>query len=242
MQCYRVKDWKRFQHYNDRNPPWIRLHKDILDNFDFQCLPDASKALAPMMWLLASEHKDIKSGVIDGPDDKIAFRLRMSADKFKQSIKPLIEKKFFEILHIDSTVLATCLQVATPETDSTETDSTETEEEKTIKKEFSENFIMFFDLFPRKRRGNRDRAWSAWKTAIKRDSEENIIAGLKKYIESDEVRRGFAKGAQAWLNDDRWGHDYSKVSADGEPKLTQAERDAAVEEHRKKYYGEEKTA
>lgn len=50
--------WSDFQHYKDRRPPWIKLHKALLDDREYQRLPLASRALAPMLWLLASESKD----------------------------------------------------------------------------------------------------------------------------------------------------------------------------------------
>ena len=52
------KNWAVFQHYKDRCPPWIKLHRDLLNDRTFMCLPLASKAIAPLMWLLASESKD----------------------------------------------------------------------------------------------------------------------------------------------------------------------------------------
>jgi hypothetical protein len=54
----RVKNWESFQHYKDRSPPWIKFHKSLLDDFDYQRLQLASKALAPMLWLIASEQMD----------------------------------------------------------------------------------------------------------------------------------------------------------------------------------------
>ena len=30
-----VRNWSDFQHYKDRSPPWIRLHRDLLDNYEF---------------------------------------------------------------------------------------------------------------------------------------------------------------------------------------------------------------
>ena len=53
-----TKNWAEFQHYKDRSPPWIKLHKELLDDRQYQSLPLASRALAPMLWLLASETKD----------------------------------------------------------------------------------------------------------------------------------------------------------------------------------------
>lgn len=49
-----IPNWEEFQHYKDRNPPWIKLHNQLLENYDFECLPDASKAHLLCIWLLAS--------------------------------------------------------------------------------------------------------------------------------------------------------------------------------------------
>ncbi len=122
MPFLTVKNWREFQHYNNRRPPWIRLHRSLLDDFDFQCLPVASRALAPMLWLLASEYVN---GKIDAEPSKLAFRLRMSPDELTSALKPLIAGGFFSS---DSAVLAECLHVAVPETE-TETE-TETEKKK----------------------------------------------------------------------------------------------------------------
>lgn len=86
------KDWNEFQQYKDRKPPWIKLHRNLLDNYDYACLPDASRALAPMMWLLASE---FDHGEIELSLDEIAFRLRTNVDYIVASMKPLIKKGFF---------------------------------------------------------------------------------------------------------------------------------------------------
>ena len=82
------KNWAVFQHYKDRCPPWIKLHRDLLNDRVFMRLPIASKALAPLLWLRASESKD--------------------------GVKPLIENDFFIIA---SGVLADRKQTAIPETE-----------------------------------------------------------------------------------------------------------------------------
>ena len=113
-----AKNWATFQHYKHRSPPWIRLHRALLDDYDFHRLPVASKALAPCLWLLASEEKE---GEIDASTEEIAFRLRMTEKDLIAALKPLIDKGFF----IDaSNTLASCKQDATTETE------TETETEK----------------------------------------------------------------------------------------------------------------
>ena len=55
MTHLRVKNWGRFQQYKDRTPPWIKLHTDLLDNYEFSALPDASKAHLILIWVLASK-------------------------------------------------------------------------------------------------------------------------------------------------------------------------------------------
>jgi hypothetical protein len=106
-----VKNWKDFQHYKDRSPPWIKLHKGLLDNFEYQRLPIASRALAPMLWLLASESDD---GSIDADYAKLAFRLRTTEKDVEDGLKPLIENGFFVC---DSGALAACEQSACLETE-----------------------------------------------------------------------------------------------------------------------------
>lgn len=105
------KNWSVFQHYKDRCPPWIKLHRDLLNDRTFMRLPLASKAIAPLMWLLASESKD---GIFDGSVDELVFRLHITDKEYHQGVKPLIDNGFFVIA---SGVLADCKQVAIPETE-----------------------------------------------------------------------------------------------------------------------------
>jgi hypothetical protein len=118
-----VKNWRVFQHYKDRSPPWIKLQKTLLDDFVFQRLPLASKALAPMLWLLASESDD---GSLPSSVEEIAFRLRWPEKDIFAGLKPLIEKGFL----IDaSNPLADCKQSATSETEGETEKEAETEGE-----------------------------------------------------------------------------------------------------------------
>lgn len=75
----------------------------------------------------------------------------------------------------------------------------------------ADRFQEFWELFPRQRRGNKGKAEQAYQRVLneKRATEEEIINGVRRYASSDEVGSGFAKGAAAWLNDDRWASDYT---------------------------------
>jgi hypothetical protein len=94
-------------------------------------LPIASKALAPMLWLLASESKD---GVFDGSLDELVFRLHITEKDYQAGVKPLIDNNFFTVV---SGVLAERLQTAIPETER----ETETKKEKkTLGKRLASDF------------------------------------------------------------------------------------------------------
>lgn len=103
------KNWESMQHYRDRAPVWIKLHRSLLDNFDFHCLNTASRALAPLLWLLASEDP---SGHIEVNIKKLAWRFRQDEVEIGSSVRDLIHKGFFEIIDGCSSVLAEAEQVA----------------------------------------------------------------------------------------------------------------------------------
>lgn len=128
------KNWRAFQHYGNRRPPWIKLHRELLDDREFMSLPMASKAIAPLLWLLASESED---GSFDADSEELAFRLRIASKDVESGLKPLIDNGFF----LDaSTLLAPCLQLASPDKET----EREKEKEKKQKVEIPE-FIPLQD-------------------------------------------------------------------------------------------------
>ena len=49
-----VVNWGKFQHYKNRNPPWIKFHTSLLDDYEFQRLPDGAKWQLLLLWLVAA--------------------------------------------------------------------------------------------------------------------------------------------------------------------------------------------
>jgi hypothetical protein len=145
-----VKNWKTFQHYKDRSPPWIKLHRALLDDFSYSSLPLASKALAPLIWLLAADSED---GTFNAEPEWLAFRLRWSEKDVKAGLSPLFEKG---LLLPASGSLAECLQVATPETER------ETEREKPLAQQAA-RFDEFWSVYPvKKGRADAVKKWKLW--------------------------------------------------------------------------------
>lgn len=75
MRYLRVKNWTEFQHYKDRNPPWIKLHRALLDDYEFSRLQDASKAHLMLIWLFASQ----KNGLV--PEDPAFLKRKLGLEK-----------------------------------------------------------------------------------------------------------------------------------------------------------------
>lgn len=134
MAVLTPKNWNSFQHYKDRAPAWIKLHKGLLDDFEFHRLPLASKALAPLLWLLASEYDN---GEITASTEEIAFRFRLDHADLLVALKPLIDSGFF----VASSSLADCKQDAIPEREREKQEKEEKRERETRAREASPKFL-----------------------------------------------------------------------------------------------------
>lgn len=189
------KDWGEFQHYKDRDPTWIKLHKRLLDNYEFHSLPIASRALAPMLWLLASEHKD---GVIEATEQKMAFRLRMTIGELTDALMPLVQAGFFTVERVDSELLAGGKQVAMPEER-----TSKTQVEKEISSEADASFQTFYETYPR--RESRGAALKAYRAALKKTDAATILAATRAFRTK---RAGqdpkFTPLPATWLNAEKW--------------------------------------
>lgn len=198
------KNWSEFQHYKNRNPVWIKLHKKLLDDFEFQGLPLASRALAPMLWLLASE---CPKGVIDADYQKLAFRLRSSPEEIEAALSPLIGKGFFEVVQFDSVPLAERKPDAMPEKEK------EREKEKPLsasptvpdEPEWTEGFLAFWGEWPKSdRKAEKTACQELWR----RNKLERLTADICEHVRvmrgSRKWREGFEPAPLRYLKGKCW--------------------------------------
>jgi hypothetical protein len=101
MKYLSIKNWEKFQHYKDRSPPWIKLHRELLDDYEFSCLQDASKAHLMLLWLLASQ-LDNKI-----PNDQRWLKNRLGLT-VNIDVKELMQKGFLVCYQDASSALAEC--------------------------------------------------------------------------------------------------------------------------------------
>ena len=182
------KNWERFQHYKHRSPPWIKLHRDILDDYDWWSLPVASRAIAPCLWLLASCEEN---GEFDASPEKLAFRFRMNEKDINLAIKPLIDKGYF--VYADN-VLAECYQDATPE-----------KSRVRVEKSIVENtdFETFYNSYPKK--VGKDKALESWNK--KKPRLDDVMYALSWQKESADWTKESGKyipNPATYLNQGRW--------------------------------------
>lgn len=204
MQYLHVKNWEKFQHYKDRNPPWIKLHFEIMTSTDWVMLADASKLLAIVCMMIASRN----SGQI--PNDPNYIKRVAYLDK-APNLTPLIECGF---------LINPLAHASTPQADArpeTETYSTETEgiaKKEAIPKRarkkisYSENFESFWKIYP-PNGASKDEAQKSYNRAITEGENHELIersvGAYAAYLSRTDTKPAHAT---TWLNQRRWSIDY----------------------------------
>ena len=179
-----IANWKSFQSYKDRRPPWIRLNKELLDNYEFQSMSANARALLPMIWLIASEDEDPKSGCVSGSYESVAFRLRSNIKDVKAGIEEIVKAGF---VTVQNELTSEEKQQITPNKQSgyeTVTPETETEAETEAEADSCESaFHNCWDKYPRKA-GNKRKAYESFKKTVwKKEKRINIfLEKMEKYI------------------------------------------------------------
>jgi len=123
----RIRNWRQFQQYNDRCPPWIKLHREILQSEDWVMWDDASRVLAVACMLLASRTED---GTLPANPAYIKRAAYLNTDP---NLQPLINCGFLE-LDGDASIVYEALASCTTETEKRQSRE---ETEKTPKQRFT---------------------------------------------------------------------------------------------------------
>jgi hypothetical protein len=121
----RIKNWHKFQHFKDRRPPWIKLHREILDQRDIMAISERSFKVLVCLWLMASEDETMQ-GVLP-PLSDISWRLRMS----KKDLIKCFDELNDLLIRDDNAMISDCHHVDDPETE-TETETEKRREEERV--------------------------------------------------------------------------------------------------------------
>jgi hypothetical protein len=95
-----LKNWEQFQHYKDRAPPWVKLHRDLLTSDSWMDGTDTSRLVQVACMLLAARYQNAT------PYKLSTFRkaayLECRESEFERAIVHLRDHNFLEIQEVPS--------------------------------------------------------------------------------------------------------------------------------------------
>lgn len=205
-QFYSIKDWSQFQHYTDRNPPWVKLHREILTGRTWLKANDLSRVVQVASIALAARYEN--KIPLDWEVLQPAMGLRCSKGQFMSAIEYLTKADFITIQHATngedilaqdaSAALAKCYSEAEAEVEKKDISSSK------AKVDPEKGFSEFWKLYPRK--VAKGQARKAFVAAISKGAVlETILAGATRYIaERSGQEDKFTKHPATWLNAECW--------------------------------------
>ena len=124
MPILRVRNWERWQSYrSDRGqPPWIKVHREVMRNQDWVSLSDAQRGQIVSIWLLAAD----KNGQL--PEDPSMIMPLCYMDS-EPDITAFINMGFLEIADAETPKRRQSDAKATPRKRRGDVPETETEAE-----------------------------------------------------------------------------------------------------------------
>ena len=186
----KVRNWDKFQPtMKDRNVIWIKLYRQILEDYEWHNLSSDSKATLIEILLLSSENNGQLPEV-----HKIAFRLRKTEDFIQKQISLLSHW-----LQDDNNLITTCEQNVSLE---------KSREEKSKDVRFDD----FWNSLLGKRRVNKKGCLEKWKKHGLDDEADKIINWVRAMNLSKEWKEGFNPSPEVIINQRRWEDGVAELS------------------------------
>lgn len=178
-----MRNWDKFQPtMKDRNVIWIKLYRQILEDYEWHNLSSDSKATLIELLLLASENNGQLPEV-----HKIAFRLRKTEEFIQHEIDLLSHW-----LQLDNNLITTCQQDVALE-------KSREREEKTYVR-----FDDFWNSLLPKRRVNRKGCLEKWKIHNLDTEADKIISWVQQMNMTKEWKDGYNPSPEVIINQRRW--------------------------------------
>lgn len=209
---FSVKNFSKYQHYKDRTPPWIKLYNELLADYEYGLLPDASKSHLIAIWLLASR-----------TDNRIPLDPQWIAKQISATepvdLSVLRNAGFIEYEQSCSDPLAECLQDARLEK---RTSLVEAEVEQTlpgkpggavVAKTIPEDFETFWKAYNGPKNSKKPDALKAWAATAKiRPPLTDLLRAAANYSawvveEGRKQKRDYPKQHHStWLRGEMWNN------------------------------------
>lgn len=194
MEYLMIRNWGKYQHYSNRNPPWIKLHNSLLDDYEYGCLQDDSKLLLISLYLVAAKCNNCIPNDPEWIQQKAMLKKRVN-------LEPLISSGFLYISNGDGKPIAQCLQDDSKLLCQNRTEKNREEKRRDI----YAHFETFWAAYPKKK--NKKDALKAWRNAKDKPAIEIITEKLDELKNSNEWKKEngqFIPYPATWLNRGGW--------------------------------------
>lgn len=112
MTTISIKNWEQFQHYKDRDPPWVKLYRDLLTSESWVLGSDLSRVVQIASVLLAPRYGNkipLRFGLL-----KKVMSLDCEEEQFNSAVQHLCDANFFEIQSDANTQIVSEQSASTP--------------------------------------------------------------------------------------------------------------------------------
>jgi len=185
---FKVRNWEQFQHYKDRNPPWIKLHFALLASEDWVTLDDASKLLAVVCMLIASRNQ----GLV--PNNPAYLKRVAYLDKLPK-LKPLIDSGFLQTPQADASAMqaqdSAAQADARPETETEKKEimserGSDDQSKSRSTNSYPEAFEAFWRGYPRTPNMSKPKALAEWKRLSPADRKacHDAVPAYRQFLSS----------------------------------------------------------
>jgi hypothetical protein len=199
MSDLKIKNWDKWQSYRaDRGqPPWIKVHRDLMRRPEWVQLSDAQRGHLVCIWMLAAD----RNGVI--PSNPALIRKLCFLDA-EPDLQALVSLGF---IHPDASVTPPRRQSDAPE-------------ERRVEAEESRDTSDFEAVWALSRRGSKKKALDQYRRAITKTDHDTILSARKTHVDAVSHPQ-YIKHLERWLRDECWA-DVETVShttpvGDGRP-------------------------
>jgi hypothetical protein len=189
MQYLKIKNWSTFQQYKDRDPKWIKVYRDLLDDYGFSNLSETQQIHLIKIWLLAAK---LGNKI---PNDPKWVALRIGAQS-KVELNQMVTAGF--LCPYNSVQNCTDLYLETEtETDKEKDKEAQPAPQKTVSKPEDIDQQIWQDFLDLRRQKKAKLTLTAWER-IRKELDRGKEQG---YTPNDMMAEAVASGWQAFKLD-----------------------------------------
>ena len=193
MQFLKVKNHDKYQHYGNRNPPWIKLYRIIMGDYDLRQVPIPSRLTYIYCLILASE-----------TDNRIPYDVKFMTERMgfpvsERIITPLIERGLLlasdarRMLASEEKCSSLLSSVLIPP------------KSEDLKSKTHSEFESFWLAYPKKI--GKKSALQAWQKAKDKPPLVDVLQAIDTQQKSEQWMKDngqFIPHPSTWLNQGRW--------------------------------------